>query len=503
MKQSNRSSRGATIPVFLISMLAVLGVVMGGERWFRQACQNMPPLRRERESEHLEELHLRQQACTFAYHLPPTVTASATATSTPEPTSTPIPSPTPDARLRDTSLSSVTIRDGDRAYTARGGITGTQITLPNAVTTIVVQAVARSSAAEVQGNGSYRLTVLANTIPITVTAPDKTVGIYIVTVTRLPSSDAALESITGSNTLTPKFDPKVTAYAVTVSNTVTIAVLPSSTDFQVPLSAANPITLLVKPHEPHATIRPVIQNLKTGPNVVTVAVTAQDSTTVQLYTVTMTRELSNDATLNDLNPSLGTLKPSFDTTIYSYSVNVPSSVVSASVAASVTGSQQPVQSIITLTARPNDPLAAMMTTNVSLTNGLNTILITVTAQAGNQQTYKVTVNRELSLDATLHALDVGDAVLRPTFVSTTFEYSMTSPLTDLTITPTTTDSSATTRVTVNGKECPTNNCVLSRNTKKANVITIEVTAADGTKRTYQLTIAPTSTKGTTAQTTRQ
>jgi hypothetical protein len=73
-----------------------------------------------------------------------------------------------------------------------------------------------NATAVVNSGNPIALSVGANPIPVEVTAQDGTTKItYMVTITRAPSSDARLSSLTSSiGTLSPSFAPGTTAYSL-------------------------------------------------------------------------------------------------------------------------------------------------------------------------------------------------------------------------------------------------------------------------------------------------
>ena len=147
---------------------------------------------------------------------------------------------------------------------------------------------------------------------------------YTVTVTRAAplSSNADLSNLTlSAGTLTPAFAPGTTSYTASVSN------------------ATTSITETPTAAQPNATITvngsPVVSGTPSGsiPGVVRTqhhhhggdrAGWCDDET----YTVTVTRAASNVATLSNLTLSAGTLNPSFDPVVLSYTASVSNSTTS-------------------------------------------------------------------------------------------------------------------------------------------------------------------------------
>ena len=160
-------------------------------------------------------------------------------------------------------------------------------------------------------SGSINLNVGANTITTVVTAQDgTTTQTYTTTVTRgaAASTQADLSGLTfSSGALTPAFSSGTTTYTQTVSEAVSsITVTPT-------VSQAN-ATVTVNGTAVASGSASGSINLNAGANTITTVVTAQDGTTTQTYTTTVTRGASLvaqapfavTASPNELNPSAPT-----------------------------------------------------------------------------------------------------------------------------------------------------------------------------------------------------
>ena len=228
-------------------------------------------------------------------------------------------------------------------------------------------------------------------------------------------------------------------------------------------------------------------SLEAGSNVITVEVTAEDGTTKKTYTVTVTRlvtsqqtQASTDATLSGLTLSgidFGTFASATET----YTASVANSV-----------------SETTVTPTLNDSNASYLIKlggtedtdgTVSLAVGINVITVEVTAEdETTEKTYTVTVTRAAaSTDATLSGLTLS-GVDFGTFASGTESYTaeVTNNPTETTVTPTVNHSGACYVVKIGGVEDADGTVSLEAG---SNVITVEVTAEDGTtKKTYTVTV---------------
>lgn len=312
------------------------------------------------------------------------------------------------------NLASITLDNGTLTPAFDPATTAYNASVLNAVSTITIGANAEDAAAAVSGAGTFALSVGANNFSIVVTAENSSTKSYLVTVTRQPlSTDATLGSLGLSvGTLTPSFAPATHSYSASVANTVTA----------VNISAA--------PNDSTASlVGDGAQALSTGPNAFNIVVTAEDGVTTLTYTVTLTRAYATDATLSDLTLSSGTLSPAF----------VPASAdYSASVANSVTN--------VTINATPNDSAASVAGAgSQSLTTGDNVIDVVVTAEDGTTTfTYRITITRAFSADATLSSLSVSPGTLTPAFASatTTYAASVTNATINVNISATSNDPGA-------------------------------------------------------------
>ena len=222
------------------------------------------------------------------------------------------------------------------------------------------------------------------------------------------STDATLSGLSLSDVYFGTFSSGTTTYSAQVANSVTeTTVTPTVND-----SGASYVIKLGGVTDSDGTV-----SLAVGSNVITVVVTAEDTTTTTTYTVTVTRAEppSTDATLKGLTLSevdFGT----FDSTTTSYSAQVANSV-----------------SQTTVTPVVNDSGASRIIKiggvtdsdgTVPLAVGSNVITVEVTAEDDSTtQTYTVRVTRAEppSTDATLKGLTLSDVTFG-TFSSATTSY---------------------------------------------------------------------------------
>jgi hypothetical protein len=391
----------------------------------------------------------------------------------------------------DATLSNLTISSGTLAPSFVSGTLSYTASVANSVTSVTVTPTVHEAHATVTVNsnsvtsglpsGNINLNIGITTITVEVTAQDTTKQSYIINVTRV-SNDATLSNlIISSGTLTPSFASGTLTYTASVANSVaSVTVTPTVTEAHASVTVnSTPVTS----GSPSGNI-----NLNVGNTTITVEVTAQDTTTKQVYTITVTRAQSSDASLSNLTISSGTLTPAFSSNNYSYSANVSNAVTSVTVTPTVHDSTATVRvnSISVASGQPSG--------NINLNVGSNTITVMVTAQDGTtQQPYSITVNKAApssSSDASLSNLTISSGTLVPSFSSTTYNYtdSVANGVTSVTVTPTVHETHAT--VTVNGT--PVTSGSQSGNiglNVGNNTIIVEITAQDTTtKQVYNLTV---------------
>ncbi len=298
-------------------------------------------------------------------------------------------------------------------------------------------------------------------------------------VTLPPASSLATLSnlVLSSGTLSPSFASATENYTADVANSVAsgYSVIPTKSD-----SNATTVQYL------GATgTAPFSGALAVGPNIIRTVVTAQDGTTRKTYTVTVTRAGSSVATLSALALSSGTLSPTFASGTTNYTASVGNGV--STITVTPTRADANASTVQYLGATGTDLFTG------ALAVGANIIRTVVTAQDGTTtSTYTVTVTRAASSVATLSALALSSGTLSPTFASGTTSYSTTvanSVATDYTVTPTKTDSNATTVQYLGATGTTVFTGALAVG---PNVIRTVVTAQDGTSTsTYTVTVTRT------------
>jgi len=271
-------------------------------------------------------------------------------------------------------------------------------------------------------------------IPLVVTAQDGVTSLtYTVTVSRDPSTDALLSSITLSNgTLVPSFASGSFIYNATVDNSIAAVTL--AANFNHPLASSlkvNTITVAEgAPSPPHSMA-------EGGSVVITVKTVAQDATTEGTYVVEVHRNPSGVSTLSALTVNTGTMAPAFDPAVISYTMDFPFATSEVIFTPTKTHTLSSIQAgRLATTQKPEQALESVnsgsQTNGFILTEGLqNTVNIIVLAQDGTSTTtYTILITRGPSSVLTMTSLRPTDGVadfgpFSPTFADVTTAYECT------------------------------------------------------------------------------
>lgn len=284
-----------------------------------------------------------------------------------------------------------------------------------------------------------------------------------------PPTSCYLSNLTlSAGTLNPPFVKTTAAYTAEVGFASSVAITPTAEDPNAKITV-NGVT--VQSGSP-ATIQ-----LNVGLNSIPVVVTPVIGVPFT-YTIAITRNCS--AYLSSLTLSSGTLNPSFTGTGTSYTANV-------GYASSVTVTPTAEDPSATVTVNGN-PVSRGASAAVPLNVGVNNVLIAVTPVSGTPVTYTIAVTRTCS--AYLDNLTLSSGTLNPPFSKTltaAYTANVGYDTTGITLTPTADDPAAI--VKVNGTVVPSGqpSGIIGLNVG-ANPIPVEVTAADGSKVTYNVTV---------------
>ncbi|GKS63444.1 hypothetical protein YTPLAS72_07480 [Nitrospira sp.] len=250
-------------------------------------------------------------------------------------------------------------------------------------------------------------------------------------------------------TLQPTFSGGTTQYSVDLTSniaSVTISAQPAVAGDTVTINGVTTTSSII-PLGPAGTTTPVS------------IVVSESGSNSRTYTVLINRAgLAGNNSLQSLSISPGTLAPTFDANMLSYTVDVANNVGSVI----VTPTLQDLTATVTVDGQD---VASGQAQSVTL-NGAGSITlinIVVTAQNGTQKTYLVTVSRGISSNANLQSLTISPGTLNPSFSAGTVGYTVNvaSSVASVVVTPTLQDSNAT--MTVNG---------ISTNSGQARTITL-------------------------------
>jgi hypothetical protein len=387
------------------------------------------------------------------------------------------------------NLSNLVLSTGALTPVFAAGTTSYTQSVANNVTSLTVTPTVADSTARVKVNGvpvasgatsaPIALNVGANTITTLVNAQAGGVSrTYTVTVTRAASSNANLSNLVlSSGALTPAFAAGTTSYTQSVANaTTSLTVTPTVAD------AAATVKVNGSPVASGSASASIA--LSVGANTITTVVTPQDGSTTRTYTVTVTRAKSSNANLSNLVLSSGTLTPTFATGTTSYTQSVGNTTTSLTVTPTVADA--------TATVKVNGSTVASGSASgsIALSIGANTITTVVTAQDNSTKTYTVTVTRQItSANADLSNLVLSSGALNPAFTAeiTSYTQSVSNATTSLTVTPTVASAAATVKVNGNTVASGSASTPIALN-PGANILTVVVTAQDGSTQTYTVTI---------------
>jgi hypothetical protein len=254
-----------------------------------------------------------------------------------------------------------------------------------------------------------------------------------------PEVELASLTIT-PGTLQPTFKRSTTQYSVDLTSNITSVTVSAQ-----PAVSGDSVTI-----NGVATTSRVITLEPAGSTTPVSIVVSESGSNSRTYTVLLNRAgLAGNNSLQSLSVSPGTLAPTFDANLLSYTVDVINNISDVMVTPTL---QDP---IATVTVN-GQPVASGQTQSVSL-NGAGSITlinIVVTAQNGTEKTYLVTVSRGISSNANLQSLTISPGTLSPPFSAGTVGYTVNvaSAVASVVLTPTLQDAAAT--MTVNGT--PTN-----------------------------------------------
>ncbi len=305
--------------------------------------------------------------------------------------------PEPDVPSDINEIINLTVSEGVLSPTFTIAETNYSVEVENAIESIRVTATLESNVATLQINGEtaqsgvasneIALNEGANLINVVATSESGLSRTVVITVNRAEAEElsVALTALTLSNiNYSPAFDGGIFQYTATVSSSVDSTVITAVTE--------DPnATLVYGSQQPVASgVSSQAFELAVGENQFTVAVHSADGLSSMVYYITVVREqpLSNNADLNSLSLSEGSLSPVFDSAVIDYSATVNASVESITVTLEIADENAvaTVNGEVVSSQQASQPIA--------LQQGSNEVSVIVTAEDGTtSKTYSVDVVR--------------------------------------------------------------------------------------------------------------
>ncbi len=386
-------------------------------------------------------------------------------------------------------LSSLTVTPGTLQPAFFSNITNYTVDAPTSADKVTVTATPKDNTAIVTINNA-----VTTQLPVPLGAPGSTTIItivleaqngaestYTVNVTRLLSSNNNLSNLDVTpGTLAPAFASDTENY------TVNVGVLVESISVTATLQDTNASMTINGQGTSSGQAREIFLGPPGSSTSAEIIVTAPNGST-KTYRITVNRAApSGDNNLLDLKVTPGTLVPTFAPNTTSYTVDVPNSVIS-----------------VTVTATLSDTNASMMINGQGTSSGQardiglgapgpTSIEIIVTAPNGIPRIYTMTVNRAApSSDNNLSALTVTPGTLTPVFASSTTTYTVNvgSSISSVTVTATLSDINASMTINGQGNSSGQAREIMPLEPQGSNTtITIIVTAPNGGQNTYTITV---------------
>ncbi len=315
-------------------------------------------------------------------------------------------------------------------------------------------------------------------VSIDVTAPNGNKKTYTITVNRAAlSSDNNLRTLTvDSGALEPKFAAKTLAYTVDVASKISEVTISARKSDPDALMQMGSVSIPAGTASGQA-------NFELGapgtPTPVSIDVTAPNGNK-KTYTITVNRLLSSDNNLKALTVTPGPLSPAFASNQLAYTLNVATDVTQVIVTATKSDQDAVISGDVPNEGQATIPLDGPGTSK--------TISINVAAPNGNIKTYVITVTRAApSSDNNLSALTVTGGPLTPAFdpdiVTYTVDVAANEP--NVTVSATKSDPDAVISGNVPNEGTAT---IPLDGPGTSKTISIIVTAANGTPKTYTITV---------------
>ena len=262
------------------------------------------------------------------------------------------------------------------------------ITVPNEVTSLKLSIVKEDNDSTYVVEGNENFIVGANEVNIIVTDKNNNTTTYKLNVIRQTASNNYLKEITTDvGSITPTFDKKTQYYEIEVDSNI------------------DKININGTPEDENATLTGNgTTTLEKGENYI--YLTVKSTTGVErVYTIKVTRKLSDNNKLRSLSVNTGELSPTFDKDTNEYQLTVKEGV-----------------NEIEISAKAEDENATISGDGTYSVVGNNTYEITVTAEDGSINVYKIIVEKLASSNNNIENIIPSSGTLNPNYSNSIDNY---------------------------------------------------------------------------------
>lgn len=301
----------------------------------------------------------------------------------------------------NTDLSSIIVSNDEKQYelnpTFNKDVLEYNVIVDEGITKIDIEATPLVSTTQYKLLDNNTIKIGNNVKRIMTIAEDGTSKIYVLNITRNPSSNNYLSDliVKDENTyvLIPKFSKEITEYELEVENSVK----------KLSITGIKEDSLsLVKGTGNYS--------LKVGENEIRIDVTSEDKNT-RTYTLKITRKANSDATLSVITTSEGILVPEFDKDNLNYSINVENDIETIDI--------KGIPNVNTTSVTGNG--------TYKLVSGNNIIELVTEAEDGTTKTYKINVYKDKSDNDNINYLLMEEGIITPTFDPNIISYTALVP----------------------------------------------------------------------------
>lgn len=320
------------------------------------------------------------------------------------------------------------------------------IDVPYDITEIEIAGTKEDERASLTGNGKYKLEIGENIINLECSTEERGTRTYTICVNRNESTESRLARLEIEGTIiNPGFNRDTYEYNLTTNGT------------KLNFEALEPIDKNAKIFVSGNSF------VKPGEYKVIIVVTAPDKKTTSRYIINVTKKQSDNNNLASLEVYGYEIQPEFDKNTRLYTLEVENNVQTVVVGATA-----------------EDPTAKIEGIGEkTLSVGLNKIQVTVTSETGKKKTYVVEITKKASNDNLIKILEVRNGTLNEEFKPEENNYTVNIPYEEE-------------RLDLNiilNDPVAVYEVIGNENLKEGeNEVKIIVTAEDGSKNTYTLTV---------------